>query len=442
MRVLFTTFAARSHMYAQVPLAWALRAAGHDVRIAGQPDLADDIIRAGLTAVPLGEPLDQAGDAATIDDRALEPGAADDSHAVDMTTWTETLDIAETAPDRLTPDYTQGVFAAYAPLIFRYFSWEMTDDLVRYARWWRPDLVVWDTLTFAGPIAALVSGAAHARLLFGLDLVGAMRRHHLAGLQGRPEELRDDPMSEWLGWALGEYGRPFTEDAVTGQWTIDPVPDSLALPTDGLRVPMRYIPYNGPSVLPAWLHETPKRPRVCVTLGVSHQEVFGRDRSSVAEIVSAVAALDVEVVAALNTAQVAQLDEELPDNVRVVDFVPLDALLPTCAALISHGGAGTFQTALAHGVPHILIPDMIWDTARKARRLEEYGAGLRVADVDDFSAVELRALLVRILDDPSFAERAARLREEIRATPAPGDIVPVLERLAALHRRSNPLSVR
>lgn len=31
MRVLFTTFAARSHLYAQVPLAWALRSAGHDV---------------------------------------------------------------------------------------------------------------------------------------------------------------------------------------------------------------------------------------------------------------------------------------------------------------------------------------------------------------------------------------------------------------------------
>lgn len=434
MRVLFTTFAARSHLYAQVPLAWALRSAGHDVRIAAQPDLADDITRTGLTAVPLGEPLNMPAEAATIDDRALEPEAADDPHAVDMTTWTEKLDISETSPDRLTPEYVQGVFAAYAPLIFRYCSWQMTDDLVRYARWWRPDLVVWDTLTFAGPVAALASGAAHARLLFGLDLVGGMRLHHLADLAGRPEERRDDPMSEWLGWALAEYGLPFTEDAVTGQWTIDPVPDSLALPADVLRVPLRYVPYNGPAVLPDWLRERPKRPRVCVTLGVSHQEVFGHDRSSVADIVSAVATLDIEVVAALNKAQVAEMGQKFPDNVRVVDFVPLDALLPSCAAVISHGGAGTFQTALAHGVPHIVVPDMIWDTTRKARRLEEYGAGLRVTDVDDLSAAELRALLVRVLEEPSFAERAARLRDEMLATPAPGDIVPTLERLTALHR--------
>ncbi|MER5415607.1 activator-dependent family glycosyltransferase [Streptomyces virginiae] len=443
MRVLFTTFAARSHLYAQVPLAWALRAAGHDVRIASQPDLADDIIRTGLTAVPVGEPLNQAEDAAVVDDRAWDRTEAEaNPYAVDLATWPELLDIAETAPQRLTPEHTQGVFAAYAPLLFRYFSWQMTDDLVRYARDWRPDLVLWDPLTFAGPVAALAGGAAHARMLFGLDLVGWMRGHHLAAQAGRPAPLRDDPMSEWLGWTLAEYGLDFTEEAVTGQWTIDPVPGSLALPTGGLRVPMRYVPYNGPSVVPSWVHEPPARPRVCVTLGVSQQEVFGRDRASVAEIIAAVAALDVEVVATLNAAQVAALGAPLPTNVRVVDFVPLDALLPSCAAVISHGGAGTFQTALAHGVPQILVPDMIWDTARKAQRLEAAGAGLRITDVDRFSAAELRALLARVLDEPSFARRAARLRDEMMAAPAPSDLVPTLERLTALHRRPRVMAVR
>ncbi|MEE3921336.1 hypothetical protein V2I01_33205 [Micromonospora sp. BRA006-A] len=57
MRVLFTTFAAKVHMYSQVPLAWALHTAGHEVRIASQPDLADDITHTGLTAVPVGPAL-------------------------------------------------------------------------------------------------------------------------------------------------------------------------------------------------------------------------------------------------------------------------------------------------------------------------------------------------------------------------------------------------
>jgi len=43
-----------------------MRSAGHDVRVAGQPEVVDDIIRAGLTAVPVGEPtnaLDRMPDA-------------------------------------------------------------------------------------------------------------------------------------------------------------------------------------------------------------------------------------------------------------------------------------------------------------------------------------------------------------------------------------------
>ena len=37
-----------------VPLAWALRAAGHDVRVAVQPSFAATVTSAGLTAVPVG----------------------------------------------------------------------------------------------------------------------------------------------------------------------------------------------------------------------------------------------------------------------------------------------------------------------------------------------------------------------------------------------------
>ncbi|WP_461124369.1 hypothetical protein [Saccharothrix stipae] len=37
-----------------------MRAAGHDVRVAARPDLADAIVQAGLTAVPVGNALDLA----------------------------------------------------------------------------------------------------------------------------------------------------------------------------------------------------------------------------------------------------------------------------------------------------------------------------------------------------------------------------------------------
>ncbi|MFE3805597.1 glycosyl transferase family 28, partial [Streptomyces sp. NPDC059131] len=57
MRVLFTTFAATSHLHIQIPLAWALRSAGHDVCVASQPDLVEYISHTGLTGVAVGAEL-------------------------------------------------------------------------------------------------------------------------------------------------------------------------------------------------------------------------------------------------------------------------------------------------------------------------------------------------------------------------------------------------
>ena len=48
MRILFTTFAWPSHYFAQVPLAWACRAAGHEVRMTSQPELERVMLASGL----------------------------------------------------------------------------------------------------------------------------------------------------------------------------------------------------------------------------------------------------------------------------------------------------------------------------------------------------------------------------------------------------------
>ena len=77
MRVLVVTWGWRSHLYPLVPLAWALRAAGHDVVVAGPPDLVDVITGAGLPAVPVGRLLDFAAVAAG------QVGPISDDHGVE-----------------------------------------------------------------------------------------------------------------------------------------------------------------------------------------------------------------------------------------------------------------------------------------------------------------------------------------------------------------------
>lgn len=431
MRVLFTTFAARAHLYTQVPIAWALRTAGHEVVVASQPDLVDDITRTGLTAVPVGEVFDLESGMRELD------GILGDLASGRLTPAQVGLDMSEARPEKLTWEYILHVFAAMTPVTFLNHSQQsMIDDLAAFARDWRPDLVLWDPLTFAGPVVAKSCGAANARILFGPDLVGRMRTAFRKSAAQLPAQLRDDPLAEWLDWTLHRLGcsAGFTEDMVLGQWTIDQLPPSMRLAVDTPYVPVRYVPYNGPAVVPDWLREPPKRKRVCVTLGASFREVALGDQASIGDLIESVADLDVEVVATLDEAQRESLPT-VPDNVRVVDFVPLNSLLPTCSAVVHHSGSGTFATALAHGVPQLIVPNMMWDSMDKARSLEASGAGLYLRDVDRLSGGELRGQLARLLDDPSFTEAAARVSREMLSAPSPNDLVAVLEKLTAERRR-------
>ncbi|WUH98249.1 activator-dependent family glycosyltransferase [Spirillospora sp. NBC_00431] len=426
MQVLFTTVATKAHFYAQVSLAWALRAAGHEVCVASQPDMVDEIVRAGLAAVPVGEPFNA--------DEAMEArdGDTPDEGGEDFV-W-EAMDLAHLLGEDVAYEDVHGVLTTYCSLIFPYIYAERTvDELVDFARWWGPDLVVWDTVTFAGGVAARACGAAHARLLFGLDLVGWMRQLHRRHLAGRPVVRQEDPMREWLDPTLERHGSTFAEDAVTGHWTIDPSPTSLSLPVDHLTLPMRYVPYNGPAVVPHWLRRAPERPRVCLTLGLSFREVVGADRVCVHTLLDAVADLDIEVVATLNPEQLSP-GTVLPPNVTAVDFVPLNALLPTCSAIVHHGGAGTYHTALAHGVPQIIVSTDMWDATPRAHRLTQQGAGLHIHDTASASPDHLRAMLTRVLNEPGFHHNATRLRTETLATPTPAHLVPTLEKLTQHHR--------
>jgi UDP:flavonoid glycosyltransferase YjiC (YdhE family) len=65
--------------------------------------------------------------------------------------------------------------------------------------------------------------------------------------------------------------------------------------------------------------------------------------------------------------------------------------------------------------------------------LQDAGAGL-YCDSARLTPELLRDMIVRVLGDRSFATAAARIRRELLGTPAPREIVPVLERLTAAYR--------
>jgi hypothetical protein len=307
----------------------------------------------------------------------------------------------------------------------------MMSDLIEFSRYWRPDLVVWDALAYAAPLAAHAVGAAHVRSMCWADVWGAMRRSFLR-LRDEAEHS-EDPMADWLGSKAARFGSEFSEDMVTGHATIDSLPASLGADAGVRRIPVQYVPYNGPAVVAGWLREPPPRPRICLTLGTSNFERFGGDYVSISDLLDALADLDVEVVAALVPDQQAGL-RSVPSNVRVVRSVALNTLLPTCSAVIHHGGFGTYSTALVCGVPQLIVTTTISDHVFRARTLTRAGAGLYQM-ADQLTAAGLRDRVARLLSEPLFLANALRLRDDSLAHPTPHDIVPDLQNLVAEHRR-------
>ncbi|MEV1156041.1 activator-dependent family glycosyltransferase [Micromonospora chokoriensis] len=414
-----TSVAVEAHFNGMVPLAWALRAAGHEVHFASHPALTEPIAAAGLTAVPVGTDH-------THHQLVRELGA-------ELTGFYRDIDFTGERGGGL-----QDLQAANLLLTSTFYAQanndSMVDALVDYARFWKPDLVLWEPFTFAGAIAARVVGAAHARLLWGPDLFLRTRQHYLRELALLPPERRDDALEDWLTWTLNRFGRPFDEEVVTGQWNIDQMPAAVRLSLGQRTVPMRYVPYNGRSVVPDWLRDPPRRPRVCLTLGITVRDKAYPHLVSLDEFFAAVADLDVEIVATLDAGQLAEVSA-IPENTRVTEYVPLHALLPTCAAVVHHGGAGTWSTAAMCGVPQLVIAGM-WDNVYRAQRLAQLGAGLFLPP-HEFTAAGMRDGLEQLLTKPSFAEDAAKLRNAILAEPSPTDVVPELVAMTGRHRSAS-----
>ncbi|MEU4806657.1 activator-dependent family glycosyltransferase [Actinosynnema sp. NPDC023587] len=417
MRVLFTANPERSPFQYLVPMAWALRTAGHEVRFAGQPGFAATITGAGLTAVPVGRDQESWRMSAEMAEAnaTLRAGVPPPYDVVEH-------------PEKLTREYLEPGFERAVTWWHKMDNFPMMSGLVDFARAWRPDLVVWDPLNFAGPVAAAVVGAAHARLTWGLDVFAVGRGHHL--------RLRDpgavDPFARWLGGQVGAHGLEFTEELVTGQFTIDQFPASLQIEADLTYLRTRYVPYGGPAVVPRWLWEKPARPRVAFTMGVTSTDLFGGYQLGVQEALDALGELDVEVVATIADSVRDEL-KRVPDNTRIVPYVPLHALAPTLSAIVHHAGAATMATVALHGVPQLAVP-YHFDQPLLGELLTAQGAGLSVHAAEATGPI-LRESVRRLLEEPRFLAGAERLRAEVAALPSPNELVRTLEELTAAHRR-------
>lgn len=426
MRVLIHTLPQKPHVYMATPLAWALRAAGHEVRLVTAPDLESVVQSAGHLATVLDEPDRDVADEMTASQNPRTPSSA-----------------KQRQPRSSQTDYVGGdamaTYAEFTGSLLPTISPKATiDSLVAFTRSWSPDLIVWDMLAYAGPIAARATNTPHVRLLLGTDGLAQLRGH----LAGGDAQLAGDPLRTWLSPHLARWhGGSFDEDVIYGQATIDLMPPWTWHPASppNVQIPMRHVPYNGGAKVPEWVDQPSDRPRVCISLGHSHRDA-NRPEASAANILEAAAQVDAEVVATLDARQLPDR-QTVPPNVRLVDFVPLGALLPTCSAIVHHGGGGTFATAIEHGVPQLIVPSSWWTErffgpVAMAEGIEAQGAGLYVGDSSEIAPDPLRDCIQEVLGTSRYAHNAQRLERDVRLRPTPADVSRHLHTFANGNRRT------
>ncbi|WP_329619121.1 activator-dependent family glycosyltransferase [Streptomyces sp. NBC_01255] len=431
MRVLIVSWPWRTHFQPMVPLGWALQAAGHEVRVSSSPDLVESLTASGLMAVPAGPPdvlktmYEQFTEEQVELVRTLEQLGSRDDFFFDFALDTE---------GALTWDRLR-LRTRYFTQILKGVNDAMVEELVDYCRWWKPDLVVWEWMSHAGAIVARATGAASARIRSEIDVDAWSRRAFLQLREQQPPQEREDALADWLGRWSERFEKPYSEEMVTGHFTIEHMLGSMRLDSDVPHVPLRYVSYHGPAVVPQWARRAPAKRRVLATFGISQNK--GKEYQAVSvrqlqQILDSLADLDIELVVTAPE-KVQRSLKRVPPNAMLAEFVPLHAVVPTCSAVIHHGGIPAFMEAVANGVPQLMVGRVVGDIDLRAPLLEKAQGGLYLSR-PQLSGERVRECLVRLLEEPAFREGAERLRNEQATQPTPSQLVPELEKLTARYR--------
>jgi MGT family glycosyltransferase len=329
------------------------------------------------------------------------------------------------------PDSADGAHAA-----------EAAKALVPLLEELRPDAVVSDILTLAPTLAAEASGIPLATLIPHIyPVVESGLPFFAVGL--RPPRT---PLGRW-GWRAGQ--RALEVGLRQGRRDLNRQRERLGLPPierfhggisrdlalvatyPQLEYPRRWPPgveVTGPMTfeLPHPDVELPagEEPLILVAPSTAHDSENGLVRTALA----ALADEPVRVVATTNRV-VPSRPIEVPANAVLVDWLSYSQLMPMASLVISHGGHGTVCRALGSGTPVLICP-FIGDMSETAMRVAWAGAGLSLP-WRLCKPRPLRWAVRRLLDEPSFARRAAELAAWSREHDGARRGAALVERLAA-----------
>jgi UDP-glucoronosyl and UDP-glucosyl transferase len=369
VRILLVTRGSSGHLLPLVPHARAAQRAGHEVLVAAQRGLAENVERTGLPFAPFDGPSE-------ADWRAVIAEAV-------------TADI-EVAHARMISDYF-GRLDTVAAL----------PGLTRTVEEWRPDEILRDSWEFSSTLVAHRHGIPLSRVGLGL----AAGEAETIGLVA--------PVLEQLGLPAG---------ALEATPYLTTMPELLEDPAVPAPADTHRFRHEAGEV--ARREDGP--PLVYLTFGsVTAGRHLAYWPAVYRAAIAALAPLPIRLL--VTTGEPRDITElgELPPNVRVERWVPQEEI--AADAIVCHGGHGTTLAALAHGVPVAVLPLFALDQAAHARAVARAGAGIALdADLPGRKvfappAAEtiagLGPAVARLLGDDSYRCAAAEIGAAMRALP-------------------------
>lgn len=378
MRVLLTTQPGYGHFRPLLPLAHALVAAGHEVRVGTSASYAAVVEREGLTPAAVG--LD----------------------------WLHGID--STIPPELQPPPEANTLETYfAHKFVRMTAGRLATDVVALADRWRPDLIVRETTEYGGSLAAQVLGLPSAALQVASPTL--MSDGVLAEVAIALDEVRP---------RLGSAPDPGLA-ALQDELVICFAPPALHDPTFRLPAGLRSFhpgaaPYDAsPPEAVAGLGA--ERPLVYATLGTVFNDptyelpFFPSIQEGLLDV-----SVDLLMVVGPNV-DPASLGAQRP-GVRVLPYVQQRAVLDHAAVVICHGGYGTVLDSVDAAVPLVVVPFGA-DQHVNAADIQRLGIGIVIHE-ESLSPQAIRDAVGLLLDPGSpHRERIVALRDEWRALPGP-----------------------
>lgn len=353
-RVLLYSSPAPGHIYPPIPTALALRDRGHQVAIRSGSGCVESLSRLGLDVAP----IDPRIEAVPVEDwKARTPIGANRL----------LLDLFDQWARYEIPDLQAAIEAERPDLLWIDVnsSGAATAAAASGLPWGHylpyPHPLPGRGLPPFGPgFAPATHAAARLRDAAADQLVKRSFNSALKGLNARRRALGLSPLDRFEEFVLTA--------PLLIEFSAEPFEYPRAWPENVRLVGPALWEPPGPE--PEWL-AAEERPILLVTASTEFQD----DAALISTALEAFAGQPYLVVATCAAHDPGDFDA--PANARVEQYLPHGPILRRAACVISHGGMGTTQKALAAGVPVCAVPFMR-DQFEVARRVEHCGAGTRL----------------------------------------------------------------